>query len=171
MFTQEKTILHDLGNGLIMRRSTPADADALAAFNGRIHGENEQDSQRVAAWAHDLLARPHPTMNADDFTVVEESATRRIVSSMNLIPQTWTYEGIEFGVGRPELVGTDPEFRNRGLVRAQFEEVHKWSAERGHLAQAITGIPYYYRLFGYEMTLDLAGRRFGYEPHRLRSHA
>jgi hypothetical protein len=31
------------------------------------------------------------------------------------------------------------------------------------MVQAITGIPYYYRLFGYEMALDLAGRRFGYE--------
>jgi predicted N-acetyltransferase YhbS len=165
MLTQQKTILRDLGNGLIMRRSTPDDADALAAFNGRIHGENEQDTQRVAAWTHDLLARPHPTLNPDDFTVVEESATGRIISSMNLIPQTWTYEGIPFGVGRPELVGTDPEFRNRGLVRAQFEEIHEWSAERGHKVQAITGIPYYYRLFGYEMTLDLGGRRFGYEPH------
>ena len=165
MFTKQKTILRDLGNGLIMRRSTPEDADALAEFNGKIHGENEQDMQRVAAWTHDLLARPHPTMNADDFTVVEETATGRIVSSMNLIPQTWTYEGIPFGVGRPELVGTDTEFRNRGLVRTQFEEVHEWSAERGHMVQAITGIPYYYRQFGYEMTLDLAGRRFGYEAN------
>jgi hypothetical protein len=75
------------------------------------------------------------------------------------------YEGIPFGVGRPELVGTLPEYRNRGLVRIQFEEIHKWSAERGELVQAITGIPYYYRLFGYEMALDLAGRRFGYEPN------
>ncbi len=165
MFAQEKIILRDLGNGLIMRRSTPEDADALAAFNGRIHGEDALDAKRVAAWTHDLLARPHPTMNPDDFTIVEEIATGRIVSSMNLIPQTWRYEGIEFGVGRPELVGTDPEFRNRGLVRAQFEEIHKWSAAHGHMVQVITGIPFYYRLFGYEMALDLAGRRFGFEPN------
>jgi hypothetical protein len=165
MFTKQQTILHDLGDGLIMRRSTPEDADALAGFNGKIHGENELDQQRVAAWTHDLLARPHPTLSPDDFTIVEETSTGRIVSSLNLIPQTWTYEGIEFGVGRPELVGTLPEFRNRGLVRAQFEEIHKWSAARGDLAQGITGIPYYYRLFGYEMALDLAGRRFGYEPN------
>jgi hypothetical protein len=33
------------------------------------------------------------------------------------------------------------------------------------MVQGITGIPYYYRLFGYEMALDLAGRRFGYEPN------
>ena len=165
MFTQQKTILRDLGNGLIMRRSTPADADALAEFNGKIHGENDLDAKRVAAWTHDLLARPHPTLKPEDFTIVEETATGRIISSMNLIPQTWSYEGIEFGVGRPELVGTLPEFRNRGLIRAQFEEIHKWSAERGDRVQAITGIPYYYRLFGYEMALDLAGRRFGYEAN------
>jgi len=165
MFTKEQTILRDLGNGLVMRRSTAEDADALAEFNGIIHGENEVDRQRVAAWTHDLLARPHPTLKPDDFTIVEETTSGRIISSMNLIPQTWTYEGIEFGVGRPELVGTLPEFRNRGLVRVQFEEIHKWSAERGEMIQGITGIPYYYRLFGYEMALDLAGRRFGYEPN------
>jgi hypothetical protein len=165
MFTKQQTILRDLGNGLIMRRSTSEDADALAEFNGKIHGENELDTQRVAAWTHDLLARPHPTLRPDDFTIIEETASGRIVSTMNLIPQTWTYEGIEFGVGRPELVGTLPEYRNRGLVRLQFEEIHKWSAERGQMVQGITGIPYYYRLFGYEMALDLAGRRFGYEAN------
>ena len=165
MFTKQQTILRDLGNGLIMRRSTPQDVDALAEFNGKIHGVNDLDTERVAAWTHDLLARPHPTLRPHDFTIIEETATGRIVSSMNLIPQTWTYEGIEFDVGRPELVGTLPEYRNRGLVRLQFEEIHKWSAERGHMIQGITGIPYYYRLFGYEMALDLAGRRFGYEPN------
>ncbi len=74
-------------------------------------------------------------------------------------------QGIEFGVGRPELVGTDPEFRNRGLVRIQFEEVHKWSAARGHQVQVITGIPYYYRQFGYEMALNLGGRHAGFEAN------
>ena len=148
MFTQHKTILRDLGNGLILRRASSEDAEALSKFNGRIHGEDPQDVERIAAWTYDLVAHPHPTLHADDFTIVEETATGRIVSSMNLIPQTWTYEGIEFGVGRPELVGTDPEFRNRGLVRTQFEEVHQWSRERGHLVQAITGIPFYYRQFG-----------------------
>ncbi len=165
MFTQQKIILRDLGDGLIMRRSVLEDAEALAEFNGRIHGDDELDAQRVAAWTRDLLSLPHPTLNPDDFTIVEEAATGRIISSMNLIPQTWSYEGIEFGVGRPELVGTAPEFRNRGLVRAQFEEVHKWSSERGHMVQIITGIPYYYRLFGYEMALDLAGRRVGFEAN------
>ena len=37
--------------------------------------------------------------------------------------------------------------------------LHRWSLERGHLLQAITGIPYYYRQFGYEMTVDYHGGR------------
>jgi predicted N-acetyltransferase YhbS len=163
MSTQQKTILRDLGNGLILRRSTPEDADALVEFDTEILGDDEADKQRLAAWIRDLLTRPHPTFSPGDFTIVEEASSRRIVSSLNLIPQTWTYEGIEFGVGRPELVATHPEFRKRGLVRAQFDEIHKWSAERGDMLQAITGIPYFYRQFGYEMALDLAGYHFGYE--------
>lgn len=162
MFIQSKTILRDLGDGLVMRRSTSEDADALAEFNRAIHSDNEQDGQCLADWTRDLLT-VHPTFHPDDFTVVEETATGRIISTMNLISQTWSYEGIKFGVGRPELVGTLPEFRNRGLVRLQFEEIHKWSAARGEMVQAITGIPFYYRQFGYEMALDLDGRRFGYE--------
>ncbi len=160
-------IPRDLGDGLSLRRSSPADADALADFCSRVHSEHgmDQPDHRIAAWTRDLLTKPHPTFHADDFTVVEESATGRIVSTMNLISQTWAYEGIPFGVGRPELVGTLPEFRKRGLVRVQFDEVHRWSAERGELVQAITGIPFYYRQFGYDMALDLAGRRFGYEAH------
>ena len=160
-----RPILRDLGEGLLLCRSEASDADALAEFNSHIHSDEGFDNpdERVGAWTRDLLARPHPTFHADDFTLVVEGATGKIVSSMNLISQTWAYEGIPFGVGRPELVGTLLEYRNRGLVRAQFEEIHKWSDERGELVQGITGIPFYYRLFGYEMGMELGGGRTGYE--------
>jgi Acetyltransferase (GNAT) domain len=159
-------VIRELGDGLILRRSTPADAQALGNFNARVHSDQGDDKpdERLAAWTRDLLENPHPTFEAGDFTIVEEKVSGKIVSSLNLISQTWTYGGIPFGVGRPELVGTLPEFRNRGLVRAQFEVVHQWSAERGQKVQAITGIPYYYRQFGYEMALDLGGGRAGFTP-------
>jgi hypothetical protein len=156
--TQRPTILRDLGDGLILRRSVPADAEPLAEFNSRIH-----EDPTVGIWTRDLLLKPHPTFQPDDFTIVEDTHTGKIVSSLNLISQTWTYAGIPFGVGRPELVGTDEAYRNRGLVRHQFEVVHEWSRQRGEMAQAITGIPYYYRQFGYEMTLALGGYRTGIE--------
>jgi hypothetical protein len=156
-------VIHDLGDGLILRRATCQDADALAQFNGTIHRPAESTSvnEAIVALVKDLTVRPHPTCQASDFTIVEDTRRKQIVSSMCLINQTWTYAGIHFGVGRPELVGTLPEYRNRGLMRAQFEEVHRWSAERGHLLQSITGIPYYYRQFGYEYALPLSGGRTG----------
>lgn len=159
-------VLADLGAGLIVRRSTAADAQAIADFNAWVQGDpaKQQPSAGEIDWALDLLRGNHPTFREDDFTVVEETGTGRIVSVTNLIDQVWSYAGIPFGVGRPESVGTLPEYRNRGLVRAQFDVLHRWSAERGHLVQAITGIPYYYRQFGYEMAMDLSGGRIGYAP-------
>jgi len=156
-------IIKELGDGLVLRRSRPADADALAEFNSRVHSDNgwDQPEARLAIWTRDLLNRPHPTFHSEDFTIVEDTNTQQIVSSCNLIPQTWSYGGIEFGVGRPELVGTHPSYRNRGLIREQFEVLHQWSAAQGHKMQVITGIPWYYRLFGYEMTVDLDGGRSG----------
>jgi len=165
--TMETTLLRDLGDGLILRRSTPADADALGDFNSRIHSDDgfENPFEPIAIWTRDLLRGNHPTFGTGDFTIVEDTRGGKIVSSLNLISQTWSYAGILFGVGRPELVGTLPEYRYRGLVRAQFEVVHRWSAERGEIVQAITGIPWYYRQFGYEMTVHLGGGRLGYVPH------
>jgi hypothetical protein len=46
-------------------------------------------------------------------------------------------------------------------VRIQFEVIHEWSRQRGELLQGITGIPFYYRQFGYEMAVNLGGSRVG----------
>lgn len=159
--TTHPVILRRLPGDLILRRSTSADAENLAAFNSAIHSDEEEPDDRVGTWTSDLLSGNHPTFSANDFTIVEDAKTGKIVSSTNLISQTWTYAGIPFKVGRPELVGTDPEYRNRGLVKIQFEVLHEWSRQRGELLQGITGIPYYYRQFGYEMAVNLGGGRVG----------
>jgi len=157
----------DLGDGLILRRATVADAEALATFNAEMHRDREakEPDETIAVWTRDLMQRPHPTFDVGDFTMVEDRRTGAIVSSLNLISQTWSYGGIEFGVGLPELVGTHPDYRRRGLVRAQFEVIHQWSAERGQMMRVIAGIPYFYRQFGYEMALEMGGGRTGYKPN------
>ncbi len=162
MAAQELTSLHlpvDLQGDLVLRAGLPEDADALAEFNGRIHGVDPQDAAGVAALTRDLMNGRHPTTGPADFTVVVERHTGKILSTLCLISQTWSYGGVPFGVGRPELVGTDPEYRGRGLIRRQFEVVHEWSLRRGQVVQVITGIPYYYRQFGYEMALELGASR------------
>ncbi|MCA9972868.1 MAG: GNAT family N-acetyltransferase, partial [Anaerolineales bacterium] len=151
----------DLGDGLVLRWATADDIEAVADFNVRVHSDNPDDPATfLADWTRDLMNGKHPTTKAGDFTVVvDERAGGKVVSTLNLISQRWAYEGIEFGVGRPELVGTLPEYRRRGLVRQQMAVVHALSASRGELLQAITGIPWYYRQFGYEMALNLGGGR------------
>ena len=138
-----RTVLQELEGGLVLRRATPADVDALAAFNAEVlRGRGSTGpAADMGAWTRDLLRGDHPTVGPGDFTVVEEARTGAIVSSLCLISQTWSYDGIAFGAGQPELVGTHPAYRRRGLVRAQFEWVHRWSADRGQLVQGITGIP------------------------------
>src|SRR5437588_10472051 len=57
------------------------------------------------------------------------------------------------------MVATDPAYRNRGLILALFERVHERSEAEEDLVQAITGIAYFYRQFGYEYALELEARR------------
>jgi len=148
----------DLGDGLVLRWATPADSEAIARFNGRIHGDGEAPNPFVVGYTRDLISDGHPTVGPGNFSLVEDTRDGdKVVSSLCLIPQTWTYAGIPFGVGRPEIVGTDPAYRRRGLVRAQMEVAHARSAALGHLVQGITGIPWYYRQFGYEYALALGG--------------
>jgi hypothetical protein len=148
-----------LPDDLTLRWATPEDADQLAEFNLATHSDDPDNPELfLRHWTHDLMRGIHPTTSADDFTVVV-TPDGRIVSTLVLISQTWTYSGIPVAVGRPELVATLPEYRRRGLVRLQMDAVHAKSAARGEMMQIITGIPWYYRQFGYEMTVDLGGSR------------
>ncbi|HZG93264.1 MAG TPA: hypothetical protein VEZ46_00990, partial [Mycobacteriales bacterium] len=45
------------------------------------------------------------------------------------------------------------------LVRALMGWAHERSATRGHLLQVMIGIPYFYRLFGYEYAVDIPRAR------------
>ncbi|MGW8318807.1 MAG: GNAT family N-acetyltransferase [Candidatus Promineifilaceae bacterium] len=154
----------DLGDGLVLRWAKASDADALAEFNFRMHNDSPGGVPEIwlKSWTHELMSGSHPTTGPADITmVVDESrgGGGQIVSTIVLISQTWSFEGLPFRCGRPELVATDDNYRRRGLVRFQFEAIHARSAAKGELVQAIAGIPWYYRQFGYEMALILGGGR------------
>lgn len=141
------------GDNLVLRLAGPDDVAELIEFNTRIFDE------RITDWTADLAGGRHPTVQAGDFTVVEDIREKKIVSSVCLISHTWHYGGIPFQVGRPELVATDPDYRRRGLVRKQFDAIHDRSAAKGELLQVITGVDWFYRQFGYEMGVKLWGSR------------
>ncbi len=165
MTRSELDLPRDLGDGLLLRWATVDDTEQIVAFNTQVHADGpDEPAVSVGAWTADLMGGKHPIVTPADFTVVVDTNTLengrpKLVSSLVLLSQTWCYDGIEFGFGQPELVGTLPGYRRRGLIRAQMDAVHELSRSRGELAQGITGIPWYYRLFGYEMTVNLGGSR------------
>ena len=151
----------ELDDNLLLRWGRPEDIDELAAFNIRMHSDDPAAPEEwLGIWTRDLLNGVHPTVSPENFTVIEDLQSGAIVSSQVLIPQTWLYEDMPFEVGRPELISTDKAYRRRGLVRKQMEVAHAQSAQLGHMVQAIMGIPWFYRQFGYEMTINLGGGRY-----------
>lgn len=147
----------DLGDRLVLRWSTPADTDELARLYSNVFRQRvgQPPNRTVAAWTRVMISGAHPLLGPTDFAVVEDTGQQQLVSATNLMRQVWSYAGIPLQVGRPEVVATEAEHRQRGLVRSIFELIHARSAARGDLVLAITGIGYYYRQFGYEYALDL----------------
>lgn len=153
------TLPRPLGDGLVLRYARGSDAAELADFNALMHGDGGQPDESLAEWTRDLFELDDPPFRVeDDVTVVEDSRTKRIVSTLFLLPQTWSYAGVPMPVGQPELIATHPDHRRQGLVRTQFEVAHARSRELGQRWQIIGGIPWYYRQFGYTYALDQPSR-------------
>ncbi len=147
----------ELGEGLVLRWATERDVERVARLTSHVFRETPEEppSENSQAWMRDLGSGRHPFTDVDRCILVEDTRANKVVASMWLIPVVWAFGGIPFRVGRPEEVASDPDYRRRGLVRAMFEAFHARSAADGEVVQAITGIPYYYRQFGYEYALDL----------------
>lgn len=158
----------DLGNGLVCRWSTAADVEKIGLFLGQVWRESAEapPHPRAINETRMYMTGDFPFMDANDFALVEDTSLpgNPVAACACFWRHQWSFAGIPFGVGRPENVATAPAYRNRGLVRAIFAMHHARSAAEGHLMQAITGIAYFYRQFGYEYVLDLGGYRVTYLP-------
>jgi predicted N-acetyltransferase YhbS len=117
-----------------------------------------------------LAARGDPTDAEDHRLVVEDPDTGRdscavvvdgdrVVSTATLLQESVRVGGVGLPAGQVELVATDPDYEGRGLVRALMGWAHRRSAARGDLLEVMIGIPYFYRLFGYEYAVDIPAAR------------
>ncbi len=152
-------VIEDLGDGLLLRYARDEDAEANADFQAVVQADppDFEKLDHIGQWVRQLMDGTHPTGRARDFLLVHDTKKNRIASSLGLLHHEFAYDGIAFPAGQPELVGTHPAYRHRRLIARQFEEIHRWSAEKGERVQCIDGIPWYYRQYGYEMTTQ----RFG----------
>lgn len=152
-----------LGDGLICRWSSAADTEKIAALLANVHRDRADEPPNVRSQdlVRTMMSGTYPFMDAGDFAMVEDTSLpeRPIVACTCLWRHRWYYGDLPIEIGRPEYVATEPAYRNRGLVRVLFAMIHARSEAQGHLLQAITGIPYFYRQFGYEFVLDLEGNR------------
>ena len=146
----------DLGDGLVLRSTTAADAVAVGMLTGFVFrtAPDAPPNPRQLPRTLELASGKHPISGPDHGIVVEDTRHHRLVASMWALPVVWEYDGISFGVGRPEQVVCLPEHRGRGIVRAMFDAFHTQGRQVGELAQAITGISYYYRRYGYEYAIE-----------------
>lgn len=153
----------DIGDGLVLRWSTAEDIERIAMLHSMVHRDTAEETPNtnMLKTIRRLMKGDHPFMGPHDFGIIEDISKegKPVVACTCLWKHTWTYEGIPFSVGRPEMVATDPAYRQRGLIRALFQMVHERSEAEGDLVQAITGISYFYRQFGYEYALELEDRR------------
>lgn len=155
-----------LGDGLLLRTATDQDLEGIVTLSARLHGENEG-----RCLPHLLRPQPPPTpprtdpaaaagdrlltTGPEDWTVVvDQGDGDRVVSICALFAHRLRVASVVLPVGQVEYVATDEAHQRKGLVRAQVAEHHRRSDGRGDLLTLITGIPHYYRRFGYGYALD-----------------
>lgn len=138
----------DLGGGFVLRSV-----------------RDERDIERYVALHFDLfhttdcvtidrLLRYHPEVTYRDFLMVEDTVAGRIASTTCIVPWRFRYDEVELCAAQVEVVATHPDYRRRGLLRAQMHRIHRVLLERGVHLSAIGGIPNYYRQFGYTYAID-----------------
>lgn len=143
------SVSQQLPGGLVLRTARPSDLDQIATL---------------------LADRGEPADAVDHQLIVEDDKAGwewcavvadgdRVVSTLTLLDETLILGQTPIPAGQVELVATDREYEGRGLVRALMGRAHERSASRGQLAQVMVGIPYFYRQFGYQYTIDIPKAR------------
>ncbi|KAF9146764.1 hypothetical protein BGX30_009546 [Mortierella sp. GBA39] len=166
----------DIGDGLVMRWSTIKDrnniADCMAnAFKwsgiGATLAEDEEPAPNawVKAAVRRLMRGNSAVMTEYDYAVVENTLAKDgqnpIVAGICLHSVPGFYgEKVSMLYGKPEAVCSNPEYRNKGLIRRLFHElIHPASDARGDVIQIIPGINHFYRQFGYEYAIGIRPSR------------
>ncbi len=130
----------ELAGGLVLREACPGDLEQIGALLAARGAEED-------ALDHRLVVTDPEAGWAACAVVVDGD---RVVSTATLLDEEVRVGDVRLPAGQVELVATDRAYEGRGLVRALIGWAHERSAARGHVIQVMIGIPYFYRLFGYE---------------------
>ncbi len=140
-----------LPGGLVLRTMEPADLEQVGALlTERGEPDDAVDHRLVVS---DPDAGPSSCAVVVDGDRVVSTAT--LLDEQVRVGRAGSAGAVTLPAGQVELVATDTAYEGRGLVRALMGWAHERSAERGHLLGVMVGIPYFYRLFGYEYAITI----------------
>ena len=140
----------ELEDGLVMRNASKEDIPALLEHFRLVHGIGIIDELRV-------ILEHYPRFTWEDSFVIANQESGEIASCVILLQSSWNLEGIEFPSVEMEAVGTLEKYRYKGQIRLLNQEFDNRVSELQPAIQAIAGIPYFYRKFGYEYAAALGG--------------
>ncbi len=93
----------------------------------------------------------------DNFVVVDTKKNNKVVAWLCLIRKKGYFENLEINYGQMDMVGTQQDYRNKGLIR-QLSNSFDEKAEYYELPfLVVLGIPYFYKKLGYEYAIPLEG--------------
>ncbi|WP_354527556.1 GNAT family N-acetyltransferase [Nakamurella sp. UYEF19] len=139
----------ELPGRLVLRTATPADLPRIADL--LVQRGDSADARDLELMVTD------PDSGWDLCAVVVDGD--EVVSTASLMDEQIRIGGVTLPAGQVELVATRIGYEGRGLVRELMQRMHQLSTARGHLLQVMIGIPYFYRLFGYEYAITIPKAR------------
>ncbi|TFG65890.1 MAG: GNAT family N-acetyltransferase, partial [Anaerolineales bacterium] len=135
-----------LEDGLVLHPvRTVRDAASFTALNEAVTGEG---------YLCERLLHHHPGTTFDHYFGIENTDRGEFISTTCLIPWQLDYGGVRLSTAMLEMVVTHPDYRRRGLIRAQIDHFHRKALDDSYDLCIIQGIPYYYRQYGYAYALD-----------------
>ncbi len=128
---------------------TDEEVEELIAFNAHIH--EDTSAEVLERWLEHL-----PGFSPEMNYYIRDSSTGKIVSSVNAIPSIWNYDGVHLRNLELGYVGTEPEYRKKGLIRVLYTYFERELQNGEYDISTIQGIPYFYRhAFGYDFIIPL----------------
>lgn len=142
----EKPAGQDLGNGLFLSHlNDEHDVEQFIECNQVVTGEGA---------ICDRLIHDRPGAVRDNYYIVRDTRTGEVVSTTCLLPWRICYGGVTLETAMLEEVVTRPDYRRKGLIRAQVQHFQRLVREKDYDLSIIQGIPNYYRQYGYGYALD-----------------
>ncbi len=156
---QDASYTHLLPDGSTVRWAQPDDVGGYIDLCATVVKESAESeyNRYVAKFCRDITSNYHPHSSANELAVVVNPAGT-VVAGTTLMRVPMNYAGIDISLGKPEVVATHPDYRNRGYIKHIFALLHARSHARGDLLQGITGVPYIYERLGYHYAIDYEQR-------------